>query len=67
MITVTLDQTGDTAEAETPEAAVFAALTLMRDDLDHNRIYARHRDLTVTFVVDGKRVRQANYQTLLSA
>lgn len=40
---------GDWAEAETPEAAMVAALT-MHDDATRGRYGGRSRDLTATFI-----------------
>lgn len=53
MIEVTVQPTGDRAEAETPEAARVAARTLMRE--------AREQGCsrpTAVFVVDGELVRE---------
>jgi len=47
-----LMSTGDTAEADTPEAAMIAARTMF-EDATQGRYSGRARDITATFVVDG--------------
>lgn len=70
MITVTTyrgDHRLDEAEAETPEDAAVAALTMMRDDMTrwHNsfpgRLYA------ASFAVEGGLTCRVNYQTVYAA
>lgn len=47
-----IDQTGDRAEANTPEEALLAARTMLDDAWDANPVQGNRP--TVTIVVDGK-------------
>lgn len=53
----------DTAEADTPEAAVLAARAMLYDYLGAN-IYTKRRFLHATFAVDGKVVRTVGGKAL---
>lgn len=55
MIHVEVIETGDNAEAETPEDAVCAALTMGQDARDHARLWGF--DPSIRFSVDGEPVR----------
>lgn len=63
MITVTITDTGDSAEAETPEDALFAALTIAREAKAHRRI--RGYNPVVRFDVDGTTVRTLSLRDLM--
>lgn len=62
MITVTVIDTGDEAEAETPEAAVTAALTLGWEAKRHVAIQGF--DPLIKFTVDGAIVRSTTLRAL---
>lgn len=62
MIEVHVIETGDTAEAETPEAALLAALTIGREAKDH--VGRQGFDPLIRFTVAGKVVRVASLRSL---
>lgn len=61
------DHNLDAAEADTPEAAIFAALTLCRDDMEHYGNGFPGRLYGARFFVDGKLSFLATYSDLLGA
>lgn len=68
MITVTTfrgDHRLDEAEAESPEAAVVAARTMLRDDMSRWHHAFRASSYVAHFYVDGWLVQSASYSTLI--
>lgn len=53
MIEIEVFPSGDLAEAETPEAAILAARTMVADDLEANPIRGRMDVISVVFRHDG--------------
>jgi hypothetical protein len=60
VIEVVVVETGDTAEADTPEAAILAARTMLHDARAGYQAPTRH----VRFYVDGLLVREASERSL---
>lgn len=62
MIDVTVIETGDTAEADTPEAALLAALTIGREAKQH--VARQGFNPTILFEVEGEPVRKISLREL---